>query len=355
MSNWSTRSDEPAFEPDLDTIERYLAGECTEAEVDVVGKWLQDELPESAGLKALEGYVLNRAGVPSLDLGAVKARLHEEARGGRGGVRNRSYLGTLRYGVRAVRGWAKVAGALTTTLILGYVWISKLEKNTPVQVATRAYITAPGERATVRLSDGTIINLNVATHISVPDGFGKTHRTVELDGEAQFTVAHSAKLPFSVKANGTIVRDLATVFAVRAYKGVTQTRIAVRDGLISVQTPTLTPGNSVRIAKNNVIEVAQDGFFKVTQIARSDDTYFSWTEGKLVLRQQSLGTALTELSRWYGLEFRTGDAKLLSYNVSAQLPQHFDMSDIQDIADIMGAKAVRNGNMIVFYPRSTTN
>src|SRR5690606_16870942 len=98
---------------------------------------------------------------------------------------------------------------------------------------TNRYATGNGERMAVTLRDGTQVTLNVGTTLQVPDDFGVSARSVTLRGEARFTVTHDPALPFTVHANDNAIRDLATIFNVRAYDGALATSVSVLDGAVN--------------------------------------------------------------------------------------------------------------------------
>lgn len=243
---------------------------------------------------------------------------------------------------------------MAAVFALAVVGIRYIHTSTSKQPATHEYVTQPGQRATVTLHDGTRVMLNVATRLRVPETFGAGNRIVYLDGEAQFIVTHDPQKPFVVQARGTSIRDLATVFIVRAYEGSSNTRVMVRDGRVAVQSPTLTATQAVTVKAREVAVVASDGLPVITPM-RDGDGDFSWINGELVLRQTPLGEALMMMSRWYGLEFRAGDKAMLSLSVSGRLPQRFSPENVQYLGDVIGAKVVRSGNIVTFQPRQSGN
>lgn len=73
--------------------------------------------------------------------------------------------------------------------------------------------TAAGEQRTMALSDGSVVALNVASHIVVD--FSKAERGIELrHGEALFKVAHDKTRPFIVRTRTARVQAVGTQFNV---------------------------------------------------------------------------------------------------------------------------------------------
>jgi transmembrane sensor len=80
------------------------------------------------------------------------------------------------------------------------------------------YVAAIGEQRSVMLDDGTRMLLNTASKARVD--FGGKQRTVEIDaGEALFEVAKDPTRPFIVRAAGSEVVAVGTVFTVRFTDG----------------------------------------------------------------------------------------------------------------------------------------
>lgn len=68
-----------------------------------------------------------------------------------------------------------------------------------------------GERATVALTDGSLVHLNTQSALSVT--LSSHRRSLSLkQGEALFEVAHDPARPFDVAVNGRVVRAIGTIF-----------------------------------------------------------------------------------------------------------------------------------------------
>ena len=78
-------------------------------------------------------------------------------------------------------------------------------------------MTAFGQKSSVTLPDGTRIWLNSGSRVSYSSAFNSRSRTVNLEGEAYFSVARNEQLPFVVQADGMSVTALGTKFNVKAY------------------------------------------------------------------------------------------------------------------------------------------
>jgi transmembrane sensor len=94
------------------------------------------------------------------------------------------------------------------------------------------YVTGIGEQRSVRLEDGSTIELNSRSRLRVD--FSDAQRTVELlEGQAMFDVAKDVSRPFVVRSGDASVRAVGTQFDV--YRKASGTVVTVVEGKVAVQ------------------------------------------------------------------------------------------------------------------------
>jgi transmembrane sensor len=165
-----------------------------------------------------------------------------------------------------------------------------------------AYTTEVGERETVRLPDGTTVLLGPASRVTIPRGFGRRDRTVDLVGEALFDVVHDPR-PFTVRAGGAHVRDIGTAFSVQS--GPAGVRVVVTEGAVALS-PARGESEGVILRQGERGVLATEGAAPERAAATAED--LAWTRGELVFRDATLTQVAAELRRWYGVELRADDA-----------------------------------------------
>lgn len=181
--------------------------------------------------------------------------------------------------------WPVWGGAIAAALILVALLFPMLARPgfTPREIAS-----APGQKLTVRLADGSRIDLNGGTKL-VLDG----PRHARLDrGEALFTIVHDEARPFEVISGDAVVRDVGTVFnLVREPMTFTAT---VSEGAIvfnpdreAVQVPA---GREVREAGDRILVTAADP----AQVG-------GWRQGRLIYRGAPIERVAADLSRGLGV------------------------------------------------------
>lgn len=205
-----------------------------------------------------------------------------------------------------------------------------LSEKSPV---TKSYTTQKSQLLTVSLPDGSTARLAPATTLQV------TGREVTLTGEAIFTVDNKKKEPFLVRSGNVVTRVLGTTFGVRAYDN--NVRIVVSEGRVNVDGEVAGAGDLVSV-NNGEINVQHNA--NVASLT-------SWSRGTLTFESTPLSTVLTELSRWYNLEFVASDPDLLGRRLTASIGTDAVPNEMLDlITSSLGMRYARVGQTVTLYP-----
>jgi len=247
--------------------------------------------------------------------------------------------------------WA--AAAALVLAAGGALWLARQPRSpnvSDIRPALRVYATRRGQRAELRLSDGTRVMLSVASRLSVPADFGRESRTVQLEGAAYFDVVHDSHRPFSVHAGDAVATDLGTEFSVRAYPEDRHPRVVVRSGRVA-----LRPSNARQTMSPTALAPGQRGTLDAAgrPVVQKADTAaeFAWTAGTLVLDGTPLRDALVQLGRWFDVDFRLADSSLGGIPVAATLVSQPTDEALEFLAHSLGLRAAREGQVVTFYPR----
>ncbi|MDP1969743.1 MAG: FecR family protein, partial [Methylobacter sp.] len=219
----------------------------------------------------------------------------------------RAYLRKTRQSRRALTK-KRLAGILSLILITGFspfgwTWLS-----------TDIYRTAKGESTSIELSDGSRIDLNTDTELSVQ--YTWTARSVKLErGEALFSVVHNPEKPFEVSAAGGRIQDIGTRFNI--YRQADRVSVTVLEGEVSVAssqsstTQNLIPGQ----------QISYDSTGQTSAISPIDiDAATAWQKGQLVFKGQPLNSVLEQLGRYHDTSLQVPDSRLQSLKVSGVFP-----------------------------------
>ena len=164
------------------------------------------------------------------------------------------------------------------------------------------YSTAVGERRTVKLEDGSAVELNTSTELHAR--FSEHRRDIQLvSGEALFHVAKDPQRPFVVHAQDAQVRAIGTAFNVRIREKLVE--VTVTEGVVSVN-EAASPMKSARRPVRPVTagQGAVVGSGAVARLTLQDEDLqrrIAWRDGLIELRGETLEQAVGEFNR-----YRTG-------------------------------------------------
>jgi transmembrane sensor len=197
---------------------------------------------------------------------------------------------------------------------------------------TESEVTVPkGSTRKMVLPDGTKVSINAGSTLRFEAGFGQSSRTVYLDGEAYFDIA-GHEVPFIVKTNRHVIRDIGTIFNVKAYSDDLEFETAVIEGEVAIEGKL-----SLNSDKAEKVSVKQQQVLKLNYAPildsgenRSDaadlieakvqkvnsvqlEAYTGWTEDLLVFEGKTFQEITRIMERRYDVEIITNDIKLRNY------------------------------------------
>jgi transmembrane sensor len=139
------------------------------------------------------------------------------------------------------------AAGLAAALVLaaGAVWFAPRGSTQQERFATAA-----ARQQQIALKDGSVVNLNVSSEVSVR--LTANERRVTLaSGQAHFAVAHDTARPFIVTAAGVSVRAVGTAFSVRV--GEAGVEVLVTEGKVEVTRDATTAPAGVGAAVSSAV------------------------------------------------------------------------------------------------------
>jgi transmembrane sensor len=252
----------------------------------------------------------------------------------------RTYLREVRQFRRAFSEKRLVgAGVLSLVLITGFLplWWSWLTTDT--------YRTAKGNSTSIQLSDGSRIDLNTDTELSVQ--YTWTRRSVKLEhGEALFSVVHNAEKPFEVIAAEGRIQDIGTRFNV--YRQADRVSVTVLEGEVSVTT-------SQNSTAQNLIpgqQISYDSTGLTSVISHADiDAATAWQKGQLVFKGQPLSVVLEQLGRYHDASLQVHSSRLQTLKVSGVFPTDNLNLTLNTIAGALPIKVTQTAtNIFVIAP-----
>ncbi|AEG01904.1 FecR family protein [Methylomonas methanica] len=207
------------------------------------------------------------------------------------------------------------------------------------------YATDVGQRQSIRLADGSSIELNAVSRLSVKLSWCR--RSINLlEGEALFNVAHETLRPFTVQADGLQIRDIGTRFTVRARADAV--RVAVLEGEVSLKPEHDWLGQSLTAGHSRQLDSSR----QLQAIETSDsEREASWADGRLVFDHTPLAEVVAELERHHPVRFVFADPALARQTLSGS----FEIADLQPflraLETMLPVRAVRKKQTVVLLAR----
>jgi transmembrane sensor len=215
------------------------------------------------------------------------------------------------------------------------------------QTITMSYQTAPGEQKTITLADGSTIEINTNTSITVKMS-AKSRKVILSKGEAFFTVAHEKKRPFEVAAGRGTIRALGTRFNV--YKRLSGVTVSVIEGSVRICTKAdygvTTEVHEEVLKQGRQLFYLQSGAISSLGAVNIKEVS-AWREGKLIFDEMPLAEVIQEVNRYRTGQIRITDPDLKDLKVSGVFKSDDFDSILGAIEQVLPVKARRVSEELV--------
>ncbi|MEJ5963582.1 FecR family protein [Pedobacter immunditicola] len=203
------------------------------------------------------------------------------------------------------------------------------------------------KRGTYRvvLADGTKVWLNSLSEIQFPVQFSHTQRSVKLTGEAYFEVAPDPLRPFFVEVNDKTIEVLGTHFNVNSYGA--QMKTTLLEGKVKISNSFahkfLVPGQEADVVGKDIL--VKRGDLKKALAWRNNEFYF---------KNESMHEVLREISRWY--DFKINDDQM-TYNkrFSGSINRDLKLSELLKILHSLSGYQFKFDGTTVFISNQSFN
>ncbi|WP_423128337.1 FecR family protein [Gaoshiqia sp. Z1-71] len=199
----------------------------------------------------------------------------------------------------------RAAAILFIPLLITSLWLLSNKGAYRREQAWITLETPPGSRLKTTLPDGTEVWQNAGTSLQYPAEFTKRNREVILTGEAYFHVSSDLKNPFYVKTADGTIKVTGTKFNVSAFPDDNFSSVVLEEGKVSY-TPAGKEEEPIALLPEEQMIYLRNSGSLIKQ--RTDvEKYTSWTEGKLIFRNDPLSEVIARLQRWYNAEIILSD------------------------------------------------
>ncbi|MDE7443260.1 MAG: FecR domain-containing protein, partial [Muribaculaceae bacterium] len=162
--------------------------------------------------------------------------------------------------------------------------------------------TAPGERATTFLPDGTSVAMNYDSYLIWDEtSFNQTSRNVRFEGEGFFNVSKNTALPFEIHSGQLTVTVTGTSFNLRWRANRNVAQLYLISG--SVKLTSDMTGESVNVKPGQLARFdCETGQFSCDDQPEDGLDQARWRDNELVFNASPLSLVITELSGCYGTQ-----------------------------------------------------
>lgn len=192
--------------------------------------------------------------------------------------------------VAAVAAIAIIAGA-------GAFLFMQHVNSSGAEAALAAVSTGPGERATVKMPDGSAVSLNgnSTMEYALADFAGNASRRVRFSGEGLFDIAAADGKAFIVETPTVDVTVKGTVFNLEAAKDRDYTTLALLEGRVSIKSG--GSGQEVEMSANEKAVVNNlTGQIAVSPISDNDNPT-GWNTKKLFFKNAPMRQVISQIEK----------------------------------------------------------
>jgi transmembrane sensor len=166
-------------------------------------------------------------------------------------------------------------------------------------IALHTLSTPVGGQYQVTLPDGTKVWLNAASTIKYPPAFSGNERKVIITGEAYFEVAKNERKPFRILlADSTAVVVTGTHFNINAYQNEKEQQVTLLEGSVTVSNAI----NAIKLEPGTQASIKNKAITKDKVLDAEEIT--GWKDGLFVFHDAPIESIMMQLERWY-------DAKII--------------------------------------------
>lgn len=246
----------------------------------------------------------------------------------------------------ARRAWLWSAGAaIAATFVAGAIL---LPNSGLMGVHETTYSTGVGERRTIALEDGSRIEMNAASRLTVR--FERKARRVHLgDAQAFFDVAKDTSRPFLISAGDTQVRVVGTQFDVRHRDG--QVAVNVQRGLVEVRPNLPSEAASFRLRPGQGLShrKGQTADARLSTVAVEEVA--GWRQGRLIYRDQPLSQIAGDMNRLFPRPVKLGDAEAANMRLSGVLIVDEQDAMVDRLSHLLPVRTTTTKDAIVIRAR----
>jgi ferric-dicitrate binding protein FerR (iron transport regulator) len=307
-------------------ITRFLAGECSPAEQQVVEGLIQSDTKYRDAYNARKQIWDNPVLRPVSDTYDVDQAWLNVSRHIHSGPLTVVHRSASRKSI--VYKVLKYAASIAAVLLISFSVFQITHDNTVMKrFASGTAVSSP-----LALADGSHMVLNAGSEVNFPEKFGSHSREVYFWGEAFFEIASDPTRPFVIESGDARIKVLGTSFNVKAYPGTGITEVVVNTGTVLFY----HVDHNDNMLGQVILHKGDKGVYnrtthKLAKMLNEDLNFISWKTGILDFKGASLDKVLTEVGAKYGVTFHMENTELSRLKLTAT----FDNESLDSVLEVL--------------------
>lgn len=179
---------------------------------------------------------------------------------------------------------------------------------------------------TQTLPDQTEVSLNQNSTVKVEYNERKKTGVIHVSGEVLINIPESKKVEWTVQTANLLIRDIGTIFNVKAFPESETVEVTVQEGIVKFYSQG-QEGIMLQAGEKGTYDKATNTFFK----AEADPNVTAYKTRKFSFYEQELQLVIDQLSQIYGKEIK------LDGNIGpCKLTVDFENEELETILSIIG-------------------
>ncbi len=229
----------------------------------------------------------------------------------------------LKFRLLATR-FLKYAAIIAIVVLSSIMLTLRITELPDLAISENTLFVPAGQRAMIKLHDGTEVWLNARTTLVYPSQFTGSERRVFLSGEAFFSVSKNEDMPFIVSTDQADVKVLGTKFNINSYPDAGFSQTSLIEGSVEIY-------NKEEKKAAVILEPNQQATLKNKEFTVEEITFpnhFLWREGIYCFDNESMPVILKKLEMYFNVDIIVKNKAITDVMVTGKFRQTDGIDEI---------------------------
>lgn len=306
-----------------DLVGKFVVGEASESEIRDIREWCALS-PENQKYLDDSLKIFENAQLADQDFDTEKAWENVKSMISENGTKTRFLFPV----------WGIAAG-LVLVLAFSFLFYNQYTKPEEYQFVSENQVM------TQTLPDQTEISLNKASEVKVEYNARKKTGTIQLSGEATISIGKEKEVQWTVEAENLLIRDIGTVFHVKAYPDGQQIEVSVLEGAVQFYSQT-EEGIVLEAGEKGIYDKASGSYSK----AVADTNVVAFKTRSFQFDEENLQAVVDRISEVYDRKI-TLTGGIGSCKITVEFTEEEFDTIIGILSETMGLEVSENGDEII--------